>query len=333
MVDVINRGYPVPRAWRHGHLQSIRSRVLPRKWELDDVADTRRRLFEMPDGSGDRLVGDIHIPRAPVPSRPLVLLIHGLGGSGDSDYIRASARGLLRLGFPVARMNLRGAGASGEHSVGMYHAGRTDDLRAVLRDLADEGVGEGLAVMGFSLGGNATLKLLGEPLADLPVRAGVAVSAPLDLAVGAEHLHHMMFGWYERFVMSGLREDVNRPGPSSGLTDGERRAVLASRTVVEFDDAITAPRNGWRDAAEYYAVNSAAQYLPRIQTPTLVIHAIDDPMIPDGPYRAVDWAAIEEQGHVRRAITPHGGHVGFHQRGKAYPWFVGESARFLLALP
>jgi len=331
MSDLVNRSFPTPRGWGTGHLQSVRSRVLPRPWALDDVGSAEDLLITMHDGSGDRLSAVLHRPAEPVAGRPTVVLVHGLGGSADSDYIRASARGLLRTGFPVLRVDLRGAGRSGEHSVGLYHAGRTSDLRDVLRQIEDR-VEAGIAVMGFSLGGNATLKLVGEPLEGLPVVAAVTVSAPLDLAVGSEHLHHMLFGMYERFVMNGLREDTSRPGPASGLTPEEAAAVKQARTVVEFDEAITAPRNGWRDAAEYYAVNSSAQYLPRIAVPTLVIHSVDDPMVPDGPYRAIDWDAIEADGRVRRAITPRGGHVGFHVRGRTYPWFVPEAIRFLAGL-
>jgi predicted alpha/beta-fold hydrolase len=331
MVDVVNRVFPTPVGWRHGHLQSVRSRVLPRKWDLADVSGAHLQQIVMHDGSGDRLAAARHEPAQPVAGLPLVVLVHGLGGSMESDYIRASARGLLRTGFRVVRVDLRGAGRSGDHSTGLYHAGRTADLRDLLRQVRD-GAPDGIAVMGFSLGGNATLKLVGESLEDLPVVAAVAVSAPLDLGAGVEHLHHMLFGWYERFVMSGLREDADRPGPASGFTAAEAAAVRTARTVVEFDDAITAPRNGWRDAAEYYAVNSSGQYLPRISVPTLVIHAIDDPMIPAGPYRAIDWPAIEARGSVRRAITPHGGHVGFHQRGKVYPWYVPQAIGFLRSL-
>ncbi len=330
MTQIVNRTFEPPRGWRHGHLQSIRSRILPRTWRLDDVGTEEQRLITMHDGSGDRLSAVLHSPSSPVAGRPLVVLVHGLGGSAESAYIRASARGLLRTGFPVLRVDLRGAGRSGEHSSGLYHAGRTGDLRDLLRQVRATAP-DGIAVMGFSLGGNATLKLLGEPLGDLPVVAGIAVSAPLDLAVGTEHLHHMLFGMYERFVMNGLREDAARPGPAAGLTPQEAEAIRRARTVVDFDEAITAPRNGWRDAAEYYAVNSSAQYLPRISVPTLVVHAIDDPMIPDGPYRAIDWQAIESRGFVQRAITPHGGHVGFHRRGRAYPWFVPQAIRFLLS--
>ena len=330
MADIVNAAFPTPLGWRRGHLQSIRSRVLPRQWPLADVSHVQQVQITMHDGSGDRLAAHVHRPRKPMPGHPLVVLVHGLGGSMESDYIRASARGLLRTGFSVVRVDLRGAGRSGDHSAGLYHAGRTEDLRDLLRQVRDQAPG-GIAVMGFSLGGNATLKLVGEPLADLPVVAAVAVSAPLDLATGVEHLHHMLFGMYERFVMNGLREDAERPGPAAGFTAAEAAAVRRARTVVEFDDAITAPRNGWRDAAEYYAVNSSGQYLARITVPTLVIHAIDDPMIPAGPYRAIDWEAIESQGWVRRAITPHGGHVGFHERGRAYPWYVPQAIRFFQA--
>lgn len=339
MNDLVNASFPVPLGWRHGHLQSIRSRVLPQAYPLIDViTESRMLLVDMHDESGDRLVATVHRSRSAERRRggpALVVLIHGLGGSAESSYIRATARGLLMVGHNVLRIDLRGAGWSGDHAQGLYHAGRTEDVRDVLRQAAalpearDEQGEVSLAVMGFSLGGNMTLKLLGEPLEDVPVHAGIAVSAPLDLSVGAEHLHHMWFGFYERFVLSGLREDLARSGPASGLTPAEVDAVARARTLIDFDNAVTAPRNGWVDAAEYYAVNSSAQYLPRIETPTLVIHAIDDPMIPAGPYQAIDWDGLAQDGPVRRLITPHGGHVGFHERGKRFPWYVGQTVRFL----
>lgn len=327
MTELANRSFVTPRGWRSGHLQSIRSRVLPRPWALADISTETRFLAEVSDGSGDRLAVTVHTPQEGRDRLPLVVLIHGLGGSAEASYIRATARGLLRVGFPVARVDLRGAGDSGHHSVGLYHAGRTEDLRDVLRQVQTHS-DTGLALIGYSLGGNAVLKLAGEPLGDLAVRAVVAVSAPLDLAVGVEHLHRMMFGGYERFIMNGLREDMARPGPRSGLTPAEAAALARIRTVVEFDDLITAPRNGWADAAQYYAVNSSAQYLPHISIPTLIIHALDDPLVPVGPYQAINWDRLAAMGYVETALTPHGGHVGFHQRGKVYPWYVGQAINF-----
>ena len=113
------------------------------------------------------------------------------------------------------------------------------------------------------------------------------------------------------------------------LTPQERAAIAKVTTLTEFDDLITAKHNGWRDAAEYYAVNSSAQFLPHITVPTLVVHALDDPMIPASSYHAIDWAGLEATTPVRRAITRNGGHVGFHERGADLPWYVGRAIAHL----
>lgn len=333
---MVNADYRVPRGLRSGHLQSVRNRVLPRRYGLESAASSRVILVPADDDSGDRLVVTIH--RLPQASRGLVLLVHGLGGSAESVYIRASALGLLRAGFNVARVDLRCAGLSKRTSHHTYHAGKSEDLRAVLRVLArrPEAAADGsppaLAVMGFSLGGAMTLKLLGEPLKGLPVVAGVAVSAPLDLVVGSRHLSSSTFGLYERAVVRGLRDDALSPTPDGTrrLSDEEYAAVLRARSLPDFDDAVTAPRHGWRDSHEYYSVNSALQFLPMITVPTLIIHALDDPMIPAEPYLNVDWGTLERTGPVRRAITEHGGHVGFHERGNPLPWYVGRAVDFLV---
>jgi predicted alpha/beta-fold hydrolase len=250
-----------------------------------------------------------------------------MGGTIDSSYVRAMAVGLLRGGYPVARVDLRGTGDSREHSRNLYHGGRTDDLRDVLGELARRDGFDGLAQVGWSLGGNLTLKLLGEPLEDLPVRAAASVCAPLDLLNDTEHISRRMGGLYQRALVRGIRADTLNS--KLDLTETEREQVRRVRTIVEFDSLITARRNGWRDAAEYYVVNSSAQFLPHITVPTLVVHAIDDPMIPDTAYRAVDWDLLARTTAVRRAITPHGGHCGFHEQGADLPWFVGRIRRFL----
>jgi len=299
------------RGWSNKHLQTVRARLRPPRIDLPAA---RMRLVDL--GDGDRLAVFLHESR---PDRPLVLLVHGSGGSAESEYVRWTAQGMLAAGFPVARVDLRGAGTSGDYSVGMYHGGKTQDLRAVIDELAAP-----TAVVGFSLGGNATIKLLGEHTCG--VVAGVSVSAPLDLAVGAEHLHRRAGGWYEKFLVGRLKQEVLRPG--ARYTPEEQQAVVAARTIVEFDNAITAPRHGWRDAAQYYAVNSSIRFLPEVEVPLLVLHSRDDPMVPVGPYDAVDWAALP---HVRCVLTDHGGHVGFHGR-EPRPWYVPLAVEFLQAV-
>lgn len=338
---LITDDFRAPRGWSSGHLQTIRSRVVRRARNLDRDGTIRPLLVDLDDGTGDKLVVQVHrSKRKPVspPAGGLVVLVHGLGGSVESDYMRATTQGLLHAGFNVARVDLRGAGASGETCSLLYHAGRTEDLRAVLRTLASQpeaATGRNgeprLALMGFSLGGSMTIKLMGEPHEDLPIFAAVAVSAPLDLTVGSSHLNEMAFGLYEKFLVAGLKRQALQPGPHGSLrvSPQEHDAIQAAKDLAEFDDALTAPRNGWRDAKEYYAVNSSGPFLSQITVPTLVIHSVDDPMIPASPYRAIDWEALENNGPVQRRITRHGGHVGFHERGRDLPWYVGQAVRFL----
>ena len=337
---LVNASFEPPRGFRAAHMQTVRSRLFPPAAPTDALATTRLIRVPMDDGTGDELGVALHTPKpapATAPAPQLVVLVHGLGGSAESAYMLTTAAHLLRAGIAVARLDLRGAGHVGATSQQMYHAGRTSDVRAVLARLADQpvadrrGDGPSLGLMGFSLGGNVTLKLLGEPLEGLPVVAGMAVSAPLDLAVGGEYLHHVAFGMYEAAMLRGLKSDVARfAGP---LSADERAAVAAARTLEEFDDAFTARQNGWRDAAEYYAVSSSAQYLPRITVPTLVLHALDDPIVPPGPYRSIDWTGLARTGPVRRSITEHGGHVGFHQAGRRPPWYVEKAVEFFTAPP
>ena len=328
-MDLVNERFVPALPWVTGPLQTIADRVTRPHHRLDDVSRQDRRQVGLPDG--DVLVVRLHEPLAAPADRrlrPVVLLVHGLGGTADSTYVRASARGLLRAGFPVARVDLRGAGESAALSRGLYHGGRTEDLRAVLAILAGLPLARGgLAVMGFSLGGNAVLKLLGEPLGGLPVRGGVAVSAPVDLQRGVEHIHRATAGLYERAMMWRLRLDATHPGVD--LSDEERLRIRRTATLVDFDSLVTAPRNGWRDAAEYYAINSCGPFLPAIRVPTLVIHAADDPMIPVQSYLEIDWEGLARAGAVRRAITAGGGHVGFHAQGSPLPWYVGRAIAHL----
>ena len=105
------------------------------------------------------------------------------------------------------------------------------------------------------------------------------------------------------------------------------RLRIAAKGLVEFDNALTAPRHGWRDAAEYYAVNSSIGYLDKVEVPLLLVHSRDDPMVPFGPYLSVDWDALPT---TELVLTDHGGHVGFHSR-EPQPWYVPVAVGFLQA--
>ncbi|MBJ7416700.1 MAG: alpha/beta fold hydrolase, partial [Niveispirillum sp.] len=167
----------------------------------------REMRFAMPDGSADVLLARLNQP-AVAASKPLAVLLHGLTGSEDSFYVRATARLLLDRGHPVLRLNLRGAGPSAATCSRRYHAGRTGDVRAVLAALPADLVANGVIMVGWSLGGNCTLKFLGEGDFPVPVVAGAAISAPIDLAASSRLFGSPPNRLYHRRLLGQMKADM-----------------------------------------------------------------------------------------------------------------------------
>ena len=212
----------------------------------------------------------------------------------------------------MLRLNLRGAGPSRATCSGHYCAGSSADLGAVLRDLPQELTGSGLVLAGYSLGGNVVLKYLADGATHAPVDCAVAVSPPIDLAAAAGRMLHRRNGVYHRWLLRRMKEEAVKN--VALLSGGERRAIENARTVIDFDDGFVAPRNGFSDAADYYRRCSTAGRLEEIEVPTLLIHAGNDPWIPEQSFPPGDV------GRVRVSMPGGGGHVGFHGRGSAVPW-------------
>ena len=293
--------------WLGGDLQSVRNFLCRPTIKLES---SERIVLPLEDGSGDRISAMLSRPSKDTPAkRPLVILIHGLTGCEDSIYMRASAAHLLRAGFPVLRLNLRGAGPTRPHCGLHYHAGCTEDLRMILAALPSPLTEAGVVAVGFSLGGNLLLKYLGESGSRATFLAAATVSAPLDLTATAYCLgarRNTLYHWY--FLRECQREVL---APASVMTPEERRAALDARNLWQFDERFTAPRNGFQGAADYYRRNSSGLFLDDIVVPTLAIHALDDPIVPSEPYRDYDW---RRNRHLLPMAQPKGGHVGFHDR-------------------
>lgn len=305
--------------WLGGDLQTVRNFLIrPRPpiehWPAVPIA------FDMADETGDRLHGLLHRPPAS-PSgderkRPLILLIHGIGGSRESSYIRTSAVHLLRAGYPVLRLNLRGAGEPPGSTRQFYHAGRTADLKQVIGSLDGALAAQGVVPVGFSLGGNLVLKYLAECGALAPVMAAVTISASIDLDAAQRRIAEARNRIYHREILKWVmseREARNLP-----------REI---RSLLDFDNHFVAPVNGFKDAREYYSHSSAAPLLGAIRRPTLLIHAQDDPWIPAASYRE-----IAPNPNVMSLIPRSGGHVGFHAVGTDVPWHDMALAKFIGAM-
>ncbi|NKB50089.1 MAG: alpha/beta fold hydrolase [Alphaproteobacteria bacterium] len=292
--------------WWGPDLQTVRNHV------LHDYAELKAwpaEAFFFPMESGDRLSASFHRP-ANDRKLPTVLLIHGFTGCADSAYVLATARHLLESGFPVMRLNLRGAGPTRSACQEMYHAGRSEDVRRVLGDIPRRLTVNGLAAVGFSLGGSVLMKYLGEEGTVTPLDAAISISAPIDLGLATQRINAARNIVYHRWLVSNTKREW-LGGPSI-LDNQQIEAVRRSKTIYTLDDRVVAPLNGFADADDYYAQSSAAQFLDGIKIPTMLIHAANDPWIPVEMYHAVDWSTND---HLMPVITPSGGHVGFHGRG------------------
>ncbi len=304
--------------WIGGDLQTLRNSFVATPPSL---APCERILAPIDVGAINVAVN--HPEDSAALNRALVL-VHGLGGGEDSSYMVSAARTFLSYGYSVYRMSYRGVGPSAETSEAPYSAGLTSDLRAVLRRVGKHAPESTIYLMGFSLGGQLSLRMLGE--GDVPenavgaVTACVTISAPLDLATSQKKLERRRNHFYSRYVVNNMKNDF------AGLIHPRVKVAPEEMTSVwDFDQHIIAPAFGFRDAADYYARASCFPLVSRIDIPTLALHSADDPWIPVEDYRRAAWPENTPAG---AAITPSGGHVGFHAIGSKRPWHEHAALEF-----
>ncbi|MGE3776725.1 MAG: YheT family hydrolase [Pirellulaceae bacterium] len=259
---------------------------------------------------GDQLVLHEDTPAGWRPGQRSALLVHGLGGCHRSPYIVRTADKLNQHGVRTFRLDLRGCGAGERLATRPGHAGRSEDARLAVEFVQQTCPGSPIVLLGYSLGANVVLKMLGEcGVAAPPCLVGVlAVAPPIDLLACSRNMSRLGMTPYNRWFVRCLNQQVR-----------ERRSFVPSlrqldlprppRTLYEFDDWITAPLSGFRSAQDYYEQCSAATLLNAIRVPTTILAAEDDPIVPASMFRGAKWSA-----HVRVHVTRHGGHVGYFGR-------------------
>ncbi|QEF99250.1 putative hydrolase [Stieleria maiorica] len=317
-----------------GMLQTVGNKFRPTPESALDRFDCTSIELPIRDGSGDILAGDFYRPDHPVADRPLVVLLHGLGGTSQSDYIVSAARLLCDEGNRVVCLDFRGCGDADPKSDGIHHPGRTGDLSALMRavqrdDWAQGELDDGVVLVGFSLGGSVLLKFLAEEDIDRRVVGAITVSAPLDLRSTALNLSKPSVWPIQRYLLRRMKSEV-LDGPAD-LTDDECAAIRQARSVWMFDETFTAPRCGFASVEEYYRENSAGPLLSEIDVPTLLIFAENDPVVSTNDYRQYDGKGNQK---LHRAIVPDGGHVGFYAEQGSLPhatlrWHESCIASFL----
>lgn len=243
--------------------------------------------------------------------RDLVILVHGLGGSSESDYMSSAARAARKLGLASLRLNLRGADGRGDD---LYHGGLTADLHAATSDPSLGGF-ERVFVLGFSLGGHVAMRFATE-VERTKVVAIAAVCSPLDLAAGADTMDRSHMAIYRRYVLRHLLTNYRKTA-RLGRVPTPPEKLDRVRTLRQWDSLTVVPRFGFRDPDDYYARASVGSRLHELRRPVLLVAAEDDPMIPPSSIRPALDAASRTPA-VSRFLTvrwlPAGGHLGFSRR-------------------
>ena len=302
---------PFRPAWwlRNPHAQTIWAKFM----RQTPLPHTRQERWELPDGDFidlERLEG--------APGRPRLLVLHGLEGSPRSHYVRGLFAEAKRREWAADLLIFRSCGAEPNRLLRSYHSGETGDIDHVVRRLRATDGSRRLFLAGVSLGGNVLLKWMGEQqtAARELVSRAVAISTPYDLALGSRHLERGFSRAYGAHFLATLREKARE---KHVRFPGRLRwdAVLAARTLREFDDAVTAPVHGFQDAADYYARSSSINFLAGIRVPTLLMSAADDPFLPAEVLARVRAIAATNPA-LTLEFSERGGHVGFV--GGAMPW-------------
>ncbi|HEX4045917.1 MAG TPA: hydrolase [Gammaproteobacteria bacterium] len=307
-------------AWwlRSPHLQTLWPTLCRRP--IKNLVITRER-FELPDGDFIDLdwVGNNN--------RPIVILLHGLEGSIHSSYAKGMLNAIQNQGWRGVFMHFRCCSGEPNRLSRLYHSGETEDIAAVVHAITQREPETPLAAIGFSLGANVLLKWLGETNQQNPLKAAIAVSTPFELGKLVNRVNQGFSRVYQRYLLKKLHKKIQfkfqtQPAPipippHSGM-----------RTLRDFDEHITAPLHGFRNAEDYYTTSSSRQYLGNIAVPTLLLQSKDDPFMTED--LLPDPSELSAQ--VILELMEKGGHLGFVSGPapwRAQYWLENRAPRFL----
>ena len=285
-----------------GHLQTLWGKLFRRQPRAPSAVER----WDTPDGDF------IEVHRLPADRRaPRTLLLHGLEGTVRSHYAQGLLNDAARRGWGADLLIFRSCGSEMNRTRRFYHSGETTDTAFALERISKEFPDAPLGLAGVSLGGNVLLKFLGERGNDLPpqLKAAAAISVPFDLSRSSRRINRGLSRLYQRFFIGSLRKKALEKAklfPDLAPVD----QITAIRTLEHFDNLITGPLHGFRDAADYYERSSSLPWLEHIRLDTLLLSAADDPMLPPEVLDEVREIARRNPA-LHLEFVDHGGHAGF----------------------
>ena len=289
---------------RNGHAMTIAAAFVRRRFDLPRAED---RLFQVDAES--RILGRCHWQPDKRRDAPVIAILHGLEGSSESNYARGIAEKAFHLGYHAVRLNQRNCGGTEALTPTLYNSGMSGDYRAVLEELSNGDGFQQIFFAGYSMGGNLVTKMAGEFGGAAPrALRGVCVVCPaMDLGACADALERRDNYFYQRHFVKGL---MARYARKARLFPGRypHNGFGAVRSVRQFDDKITAPQFGYRDAQDYYDAVGAKKVVAQVRVPMLMITAQDDPFV---PYQLFLRADPARNPAIKFVAPQHGGHCGF----------------------
>lgn len=284
------------------HAQTILPRFfrpkLKLKYQLESLTTPDQDFIELAWGC----------PIAKNDSKPLAIIFHGLEGNIHSFYAKGMMKAMQDNGFDTVLMHFRNCSSAPNKTPRAYHSGETSDARFLITYLKEKFPNKKMVAVGFSLGGNMLSKYLGEYQDDSLLDAASVVSAPFDLASSCQVIQKSLGKIYQKYLLDRLKHSTGRKEALiQPILDLNKKDIKNIPTLWEFDDKVTAPLHGFKNAKDYYNKASSQSYLVNITTPTLIIHSVDDPML---SIKSVPNSSHIST-HVDLEITQKGGHVGF----------------------
>jgi uncharacterized protein len=240
----------------------------------------------------------------------VVIISHGLEGNTTRAYIKGMAKALFSGGFDILAWNFRGCSEELNRRLRFYHSGATDDLHTVVQHAIGKGYQE-VFLVGFSLGGNVTLKYLGERKPAPQIKKSVAISVPMELETSCQKISEPANWIYSNRFLKSLKNKILTK--AARMPELETKGIEKIRTLLDFDNRYTAPLHGFENAIDYYRKSSSINFVPDISTPTLIINTLNDPFLSKACFPS---EVLKNHGHVSLEILLRGGHVGFTQFNK-----------------
>lgn len=286
---------------------------------------TDHAIISLPDG--DKLHCEITTPPNWKDTDRTVVFVHGLTGSHRSKYLVRLTPKLLSIGYRSIRVNLRGAGSGASLARRTYHGGTSDDIFEVIKALKMTAPLSPLILVGFSLGGNIILKMLGElgSEAEKYVSHSLTICPVVDLHSSAQWITKPKNRFYEKYFLYHLKQQIR--DREKLVPDTPKITVSKAKTFYEFDEGYTSILWDFKGALDYYEKCSSKNFIPEITVPCQVIFSQDDPMIDPKSIHSVSWPR-----HTEIWQTAKGGHLGFVGYvgdGYGFRWLDYQIIKFL----